>query len=75
MLEEAPGDVVVQLYEVRHPGDATGGRLHPLTGRTGEGGTASFGPGGLHRLIPDITERDLYVCGPPSTTRAVLADL
>ncbi|MFI2348435.1 ferric reductase-like transmembrane domain-containing protein [Streptomyces sp. NPDC019443] len=87
MLEEAaPGDVVV-LYRVRSEADAVllnevrhlvalrGGRLHLLTGRTGEGGTPPFGPGSLHQLVPDITERDVYVCGPPAMTRAVLAGL
>ncbi|GAA4548392.1 ferric reductase-like transmembrane domain-containing protein [Streptomyces collinus] len=87
MLEEqATGDVVV-LYRVRSEADAVllnevrdlvalrGGRLHLLTGRTGEGGTPPFGPDSLHRLVPDITERDVYVCGPPAMTRAVLAGL
>lgn len=84
--EEAPGDVVV-LYRVRSEADAVllnevrhlvalrGGRLHLLTGRTGEGGTPPFGPGSLHRLVPDVTERDVFVCGPPAMTRAVLAGL
>ncbi|MCX4904308.1 ferredoxin reductase family protein [Streptomyces sp. NBC_00878] len=84
--EEATGDVVV-LYRVRSETDAVllnevrhlvalrGGRLHLLTGRTGEGGTPTFGPDSLHRLVPDITERDVYVCGPPAMTKAVLAGL
>ncbi|MGK5693204.1 ferredoxin reductase family protein [Streptomyces sp. URMC 128] len=86
MLEEATGDVVV-LYRVRSEADAVllnevrhlvalrGGRLHLLTGRTDECGTPPFGPDSLHRLVPDITERDVYVCGPPAMTRAVLAGL
>lgn len=87
MLEEqATGDVVV-LYRVRSEADAVllnevrhlvalrGGRLHLLTGRTGEGGAPPFGPGSLHQLVPDITERDVYVCGPPAMTAAVLAGL
>lgn len=52
MREEAPGDVVVlygvgsdtdvvQPNEVCHLVALRGGRLHLLTGRTGEGGTAS----------------------------------
>ncbi|MEV0905801.1 hypothetical protein [Streptomyces hokutonensis] len=71
--EEAPGDVVV-LYRLRSEADAVllnevchlvalrGGRLHLLTGRTGEGGTPPFSPGSLYRLVPDIIERDVYVC-------------
>jgi ferredoxin-NADP reductase len=77
MLEEqATGDVVV-LYRVRSEADAVllnevrhlvaqqGGRLHLLTGRTGEQGVPPFGPAALQQLVPDITDRDVYVCGPP----------
>jgi predicted ferric reductase len=83
--EETAGDVVV-LYRVRSEQDAVlldevrdlvadrGGQLHLLTGRTGEGGT-SFEPDGLRALVPDIAERDVYVCGPPAMTSAVLGAL
>ncbi|SDM75378.1 Predicted ferric reductase [Streptomyces sp. cf386] len=87
MLEEqGSGDVVV-LYRVRSEADAVllnevrhlvalrGGRLHLLTGRTAEGGTPPFAPDSLHRLVPDVTERDVYVCGPPAMTTAVLSAL
>ncbi|MEU8849768.1 ferredoxin reductase family protein [Streptomyces sp. NPDC048564] len=87
MLEEqTTGDVVV-LYRVRSEADAVlldevrhlvalrGGRLQLLTGRTGEGGVPPFDPGSLYRLVPDITERDVYVCGPPAMTGAVLSGL
>jgi predicted ferric reductase len=87
MLEEqTTGDVVV-LYRVRSEADAVllnevrhlvalrGGRLHLLTGRTGESGVPPFGPSSLHQLVPDITERDVYVCGPPAMTTAVLSGL
>ncbi|MFJ8107198.1 ferric reductase-like transmembrane domain-containing protein [Streptomyces sp. NPDC096132] len=90
MLEEETTADVVVLYRVRSEADAVlldevrhlvalrGGRLHLLTGRTGrtgEGDTPPFAPDNLHRLVPDITERDVYVCGPPAMTRAVLAGL
>ncbi|MFJ2478523.1 ferric reductase-like transmembrane domain-containing protein [Streptomyces sp. NPDC087659] len=87
MLEEqAIGDVVV-LYRVRSEADAVllnevrhlvalqGGRLHLLTGKTRESGTPPFGPSNLRQLVPDITERDVYVCGPPAMTTAVLSGL
>ncbi|WAZ19202.1 ferredoxin reductase family protein [Streptomyces cinnabarinus] len=87
MLEEQlTGDVVV-LYRVRSEADAVllnevrhlvglrGGRLHLITGRTGESGVPPFGPGNLHQLVPDITDRDVYVCGPPAMTTAVLSAL
>ncbi|MFC5220329.1 ferric reductase-like transmembrane domain-containing protein [Streptomyces coerulescens] len=83
--EEATGDVVV-LYRVRSAHDAVlidevrdliaarGGRLHLLTGRT-SAGTRPFEPDNLQALVPDITERDVYVCGPPAMTSAVLGGL
>ncbi|MEV6665138.1 ferredoxin reductase family protein [Streptomyces nigra] len=87
MLEEsATGDVVV-LYRVRSEADAVllpevrrlveqrGGRLHLLTGRTGESAAPPFGAQSLHHLVPDVLERDVYVCGPPAMTAAVLAGL
>ncbi|MEV5104613.1 ferric reductase-like transmembrane domain-containing protein [Streptomyces massasporeus] len=85
LLEEAAGDVVV-LYRVRSEHDAVlvdevralvadrGGALHLLTGRTGEG-SRPFEPDGLRALVPDIAERDVYVCGPPAMTSAVLGAL
>jgi predicted ferric reductase len=86
MLEEdTAGDVVV-LYRVRSENDAVladevrtlvadrGGHLHLLTGRTGDG-TPPFEPDSLRALVPDIAERDVYVCGPPAMTSAVLGAL
>lgn len=86
MLEEqATGDVVV-LYRVRSENDAVllnevrdlvaarGGRLHLLAGRTGDG-MRPFEPDELRSLVPDITERDVYVCGPPAMTATVLSAL
>ncbi|MFF5482148.1 ferric reductase-like transmembrane domain-containing protein [Streptomyces sp. NPDC012935] len=87
MLEEQTAGDVVVLYRVRSEAEAVllhevrglvaarGGRLQLLTGRTAEGGVALFGPSSLHRLVPDITERDVYVCGPPAMTTAVLSGL
>jgi predicted ferric reductase len=86
LLEEhTPGDFVV-LYRVRSENDAVllnelrqlvaarGGRLHLLTGRTGEG-ARPFEPDALRYMVPDITQRDVYVCGPPAMTSAVLTGL
>lgn len=83
--EETAGDVVV-LYRARSERDAVlvdevraliaarGGRLHLLTGRTGQG-ESPLEAGSLRALVPDITERDVYVCGPPAMTAAVLSGL
>ena len=83
MLEEEPAGNVVVLYRVRSESDAVligevralveerGGTLHLLTGRTSEG-ASPFEPDGLRALVPDIASRDVYVCGPPAMTSAVL---
>ncbi|MCO8271128.1 ferric reductase-like transmembrane domain-containing protein [Actinoplanes sp. TRM 88003] len=83
--ESLDGDIVV-LYRVRTPADAVllgelrnlarlrGARLHLLTGRTVEG-NQPFSPENLRGLVPDITERDVYVCGPAAMTNAVLHSL
>ena len=86
LLEEhTPGDFVV-LYRVRDERDAVllnelrqlvaarRGRLHLLTGRSDQG-ARPFEPAGLHHLVPDIAQRDVYVCGPPAMTAAVLTSL
>jgi len=86
LLEEhTPGDFVV-LYRVRDEKDAVllnelrqlvaarRGRLHLLTGRTGQG-ARPFEPDALARLVPDIVQRDVYVCGPPAMTSTVLSGL
>ena len=86
LLEEQPAGDVVVLYRVRSENDAVlvdevralvadrGGQLHLLTGRTGEG-NPPFEPDSLRALAPDIAERDVYVCGPPAMTSAVLSSL
>ncbi|GIE74293.1 oxidoreductase [Actinoplanes philippinensis] len=79
------GDVTV-LYRVRSGADAVllgelrnlarekGARLHVLSGRT-SAANQPFTPPNLHALVPDITSRDVYVCGPAALTGAVLDSL
>ncbi|NEA86783.1 ferredoxin reductase family protein [Streptomyces sp. SID7958] len=86
LLEEDPDGDVVVLYRVRSEADAVladeirnlvavpGRRLHLLTGRTRQD-RPPFAPENLRALVPDITERDVYVCGPPAMTSAVLHGL
>jgi predicted ferric reductase len=86
--EQLTGDIVV-LYRVRDEAEAVllgelrnlasmrGARLHLITGRTGAGSPPfePFSPETLRRLVPDVTERDAYVCGPWPMTEAVLRGL
>jgi predicted ferric reductase len=88
LLEELTGSVVV-LYRVHDPADAVllgelqqlarmrGFRLHLVTGRTGTGSPPydPFAPGTLVAAVPDIADRDVFVCGPPAMTAAVLRSL
>ncbi len=86
--EHLIGDIVV-LYRVRDESEAVllgelrnlaaarGARLYLVTGRTGPGSPPfePFSPDHLRRLVPDVTERDAYVCGPFPMTEAVLRGL
>jgi predicted ferric reductase len=82
------GDIVV-LYRVRDEAEAVlldelrslaatrRARFHLITGRTGAGSPPfdPFSPDNLRRMVPDVTERDTYVCGPLPMTEAVLRGL
>jgi predicted ferric reductase len=67
----------VLLGELQNLADTRGARLHVLTGRTGAGNPPNtpFAPENLVALVPDIHERDVYVCGPAAMTDAVLRSL
>ena len=83
--ESLTGDIIV-LYRARTQREAVllgemqnlasvrGARLRLLTGRTGPG-NEPFSPDGLLELVPDIVERDVFVCGPAAMTDAVLNSL
>ncbi|MFD8519935.1 ferric reductase-like transmembrane domain-containing protein [Streptomyces capillispiralis] len=83
LLEELPGHAVV-LYRVSAEADAVlhgelgelaaakGAELHLITGPPVPDRLA---PAELSRLVPDLTGRDVYVCGPPGMTTAVLRTL
>jgi predicted ferric reductase len=88
LLEEATGPTTVLyrahrtedavlLGELRNLAQTRGAVLHLLTGRTGAGTPPNtpFAPENLAALVPDILERDVYVCGPAAMTDAVLRSL
>ncbi len=88
LLEETTGPAAV-LYRVHAMADAVllpelhalarkrGAQVHVLIGRTGAGSPPNtpFDPQRLLALIPDITSRDVYICGPPAMTEAVLRSM
>ncbi|MDT0389382.1 ferredoxin reductase family protein [Streptomyces sp. DSM 41921] len=83
LLEELHGHAVV-IYRVATDRDAVlydelrdlalarGAALHLVTGPPVPDRLA---PGELARLVPDINERDVYLCGPPPMMNAVLGSL
>jgi predicted ferric reductase len=85
LLEEGTGPTVV-LYRARTTADAVllgelqelarsrGAQLHVLTGRT-QPGNSPFDPPNLLAMVPDVAEREVYVCGPPAMTVAVVRSL
>ena len=88
LLEEATGPTTVLyrahraedavlLGELRNLAQSRGAVLHVLAGRTGAGSPPNtpFAPENLAALVPDITDRDVYVCGPAAMTDAVLRSL
>ena len=64
----------VLLPEIQALASASGAQVHVLSGRTA-GGPSAFGPANLMAVVPDIADRDIYVCGPPGMTSAVLRSL
>jgi predicted ferric reductase len=88
LLEELRGHVIV-LYRVRTPADAVlvqeltelarrrGATLHLISGRTRANAPANnpFHRRNLGALVPDVTHRDVFVCGPSAMTSLVLRSL
>jgi predicted ferric reductase len=88
LMEELRGHVVL-LYRVRGSADAVlveelmtlarqrGAELHVLSGRTKANPPATnpFHPRNLVALVPDVQQRDVYVCGPSALTSYVLNSL
>ncbi|MFJ8917681.1 ferric reductase-like transmembrane domain-containing protein [Amycolatopsis sp. NPDC102389] len=85
LLEEISGHVVV-LYRVRDERDAVllpeliglararGAVVRVLSGPSDQAGPVLGAPN-LRRLVPDIADRDVFVCGPPGMTSGTLRSL
>ena len=88
LLEGATGPTIL-MYRVSSTADAVlldeletlarerGADLRLLAGRTGEGDPPipRFDATTLASMVPDLSGRDVYVCGPPPMTEAVVAAL
>jgi len=82
-LATAPGDVTL-LYRVQRPEDLVfreeldrlvrkrGIVLYPIAGTDiGDDETDRLGVPALRRLVPDVADRDVYLCGPPALVDAL----
>ncbi|MEV5775164.1 ferric reductase-like transmembrane domain-containing protein [Streptomyces antimycoticus] len=85
LFETLPGEVIL-VYRARRPEDlALRGELDALAAARGaavhyvvDEPAAYSSPltaGALRALVPDIAERDVYLCGPPGMTEAALCAL
>ncbi|WP_262698420.1 MULTISPECIES: ferredoxin reductase family protein [Streptomyces] len=85
LFETLPGEVIL-VYRARRPEDlALRGELDALAAARGaavhyvvDEPAAHSSPltaGALRGLVPDIAERDVYLCGPPGMTEAALCAL
>ena len=69
ILRGSSRDDLVLRDEIARAVDERGGRLHELVGARTQ---ARLDPQGLGRLVPDVAERDLYVCGPHGFTQEII---
>jgi predicted ferric reductase len=86
LLEEADGDVVV-LYRALSEDDLVlrdeleelaaerGATLHLLPGDHRGAGRDLLSPDHLRLLVPDVAERDVFVCGPAGMTDALVRNV
>ena len=88
LLEDLSGHIVV-LYRVNSGADAVlmtelsalahrrGAVIHLLAGPPATAGPYGplLGPASITALVPDVLQRDVFVCGPPGMTNAVLDSL
>jgi predicted ferric reductase len=83
LMEDMSGDVIV-IYRVVRDEDVIfrdeleelarerGLTLHFVVGdHASEGGARLLSPAHLQELVPDIAERQVYVCGPPAMTEVL----
>jgi len=87
LLEELRGDVVVIYRVVADPDLVLRDELHALAARRGfalhevvgdhrtETGSRLLTPAHLRDLVPDLAERDVYLCGPPALADALRQEL
>jgi predicted ferric reductase len=76
LLEDMPGDIAVVYRATREEDVILRAELDELARRRGADlhyvvGAAPLSPERLLELVPDLPERDVFVCGPPAMTEAM----
>jgi ferredoxin-NADP reductase len=87
MLEDMSGDLAL-IYRVTQKSDLvfqkeldafTRGRgikvIYAIGDRRGPEGAYLMSPQHLRKILPDISEREIYVCGPPAMMDVMLRNL
>jgi ferredoxin-NADP reductase len=70
VLRANSAEQLVLDHEIEELVEQRGGRVHRLVGDRGE---VPITARSVHSLIPDLQERDLYICGPEGFTRRFIA--
>ena len=73
LLEDLPGDVAVVYRVAREEDVILRSELDELAHVHYVIGESALSPERLLELVPDLAERDVFVCGPPAMTDAVRA--
>jgi predicted ferric reductase len=68
LVRASTRDDLVHQAEIAALVRQRGGRLHEIVGSRSK---VRFSPHLLHRLVPDLRERDIYICGPEAFSSAV----
>lgn len=69
------GSDLVLREEIEHIATVRGARVHYLLGPRAAGGAAQLAPPHLLRLVPDLAEREVYLCGPDELIGELARDL
>jgi len=64
------GDDVIFAEELRVLAERRGATVHVVAGHRPAGGGDLLDPAGVARLVPDVDQRDVYLCGPPGMVAA-----
>ena len=80
LLEDMPGDIAVVYRATREEDVILRAELDELARRRGADlhyvvGAAPLSPERLLELVPDLPDRDVFVCGPPAMTEAMRESL